>query len=133
MIREWPEKGVADFEALVVPLREAQQRLRDGEPADYEGYGIPSFLATTSDIDETLTRELLKYHEERGRDTDTVVLLGAVRRGIEQGIRHQLDKQDFLWHLLRKLGKQVRAGDLLLARMTMESVMAHPPLDKPDD
>lgn len=129
-MREWPEKGTVRLDDLVEPLREAQQRARKGEPADYQGLGIPSFLATCTDIDETLTPDGLEYHEERGRDADTVFLTCAVQLGMEQGIRHHKAEQESMWHLLALVRTCLQAGDqrsLKLARETMERALLWAP------
>lgn len=124
MTREWPERGAVPLPDLVGPLREAQERIRSGDPAGYEGLGIPSLLYAGLDIDETLTPESLEYRKKRGSDTDTVILGCAVQLGMEQGIRHQKQEQERLWSLLELVRTCLQAGDLKAAREAMELVMA---------
>lgn len=92
---KWPDGNeCVDIEELIEPLckalREGYRLTRINPHMDipYEGYNIGLDVQIgAGDVKNTLSRESLVYHKERGRDLLHVVIMLAVQLGIEQGAR----------------------------------------------
>jgi hypothetical protein len=97
MNKPWPnDNQIARFDDIVEPVRtainQAYRLTRKRKPIVWTGLDIGQReKAGGPSPDEDLSVEGLAYHAERDRDPMDVIIAQAVRLGIEQGRRLQIE------------------------------------------
>jgi hypothetical protein len=98
MNKPWPDDNqIVPFDDIVEPIRDAINQAyrltRKRKPIVWTGLDIGrSEKAGGPSPDEDLSVKSLAYHTDRDRDAMDVIIAHAVRLGIEQGRRLQIEK-----------------------------------------
>lgn len=107
-MKNWPhDNKPADFEELSAPIvdsiRSAYHLVRSNvQDIPYEGLEHNE-LNFCHGIANSLTRDMLEYNEEQGRDALTVLVNCAIQLGIEQGRRIVTEKNPMKLLILQSL------------------------------
>lgn len=107
--KNWPkdETKTVDIEDLIKQVRTVLERTHDITPKKLTGRvpwtgfkdtGPVGRACAPTHVSEILSPKSLEYHAERGRDLLEMILLVAVRLGLEQGRRYQLSECGWIHH-----------------------------------